>query len=41
MLLSVVEIHNLDRSRKVFLGEFPNPGGSISQDHNLLGLFQP
>src|SRR2546421_1441446 len=41
MLLSVVEIHNLDSSRKVCIGSFPNPSRSISQDHDLLGLFQP
>src|SRR5438270_3100422 len=38
VLLGMVEVHNLDRLRKMFGGQFPNPQGSISQDHDLLGL---
>src|SRR6266566_1953686 len=38
VLLGMVEVHDLYRLRKMFGGQFPNPKGSISQDHDLLGL---
>src|SRR5438876_556669 len=38
VLLGMGEVHDLDRRRKMVGGEFPNPKGSISQEHDRLGL---
>jgi hypothetical protein len=36
MLASVVEVDNLNRSRKVFGDKIPDPFGSIADDYLLL-----
>jgi len=40
MLLGMVEVHNLHRPRKLLASEIPNPAGSVSDDHHLLGSFE-
>src|SRR5450759_2641237 len=40
VLLSMPEIHDLHRARKVFLDQPPDPEGPIPEDHNLLGPLQ-